>query len=86
MPSPIRLDTVANLIEHDHVLALFCPRCQRWSDAPLAMLAARGHGDTPIRRLRFHCRDCASAAERQLRPPHPGRSNAVGWPAPSPAF
>jgi hypothetical protein len=79
MPSPIRLATVADLLEHDHTLALFCPRCKRWSEAPLAALTNRGQGAAPIARLRFRCVRCGCEGERQLRPPTTHGPATAGW-------
>ena len=79
MPSPIRLETVADLLEHDHTLAVVCPRCSRWSDAPLARLIARGLGSTPISRLRFRCVRCGCEGQRQLCPPATQGPAAAGW-------
>jgi len=79
MPSPIRVHTVADLIQHDHTLGLYCPRCQRWAQAPLAKLAAHGLADRPIRLLRFRCVRCGTPAQRQLRPPALPPAGGTGW-------
>lgn len=82
MPSPIRLATVADLLEHHHTLALYCPHCKRWTEAPLARLTARGQGATPIARLRFRCVRCGGEGQRQLRPPIAQGPAAAGWISP----
>jgi hypothetical protein len=79
MPSPIHLHTVADLIQHDHTLGLYCPRCPRWAQAPLERLAARGLAEEPIQRLRFRCVHCGTTAQRQLRPPELAPSTGIGW-------
>jgi len=40
----IDLGTLAGLLEHDHGLAAYCPRCSRWSVLPLARLVTTGKG------------------------------------------
>ena len=42
--TPIALGTVAGLLEHDHALAAYCPRCCRWLVLPPAGLVAQGTG------------------------------------------
>jgi len=84
MPSsPVRLATVADLLEHRHTLALFCPHCERWCDAPLARLLARGRGPALITQLRFRCVRCGSEGQRQLRPPAREGPAATGWIGPA---
>jgi hypothetical protein len=82
MPSPIRIETVADLLAHHHTLGLYCHHCDRWSEAPLEQLAARGLDDRPIRRLNFRCVTCGTPALRQLRPPALSPASGGGWPAP----
>lgn len=38
----IDLGSIAGLLEHDHKLAAYCPRCGRWDDLPLAELISQG--------------------------------------------
>jgi hypothetical protein len=75
----IELRTVQQLIDREHTLALYCAACDRWAEAPLAKLAARGHADTPFARLRYRCVRCGAAGRMQLRPPALARSAAQGW-------
>lgn len=82
MPSPIRIETVADLLARHHTLGLYCSACQRWAEAPLEKLAARGLGDRPIQRLSFRCVTCGTPAQRQLRPPEMPPASGTGWPAP----
>ncbi len=82
MHSPIRIETVADLIAHHHTLGLYCSPCRRWAEAPLEHLVARGLGDRPIRRLSFRCVHCGTPALRQLRPPALPPASGTGWPAP----
>jgi hypothetical protein len=79
MHSPIRIETVADLIARKHTLGLYCRHCDRWAEAPLERLAARGFADRPIRRLNFRCVRCGTSAQRQLRPPALPPARATGW-------
>ena len=79
MPSPIRIETVADLIARHHTLGLYCNPCRRWGEAPLEHLARRGLGDRPIRRLSFRCFHCGTPALRQLRPPALPPASGTGW-------
>jgi len=79
MPSPIHLHTVADLLARDHTLGLYCLRCDRWAEAPLAKLAARGLADRPIQRLNFRCVICGRSAQCQLRPPALAPARVTGW-------
>ena len=73
----IDLGTLAGLLEHEHELAAFCPRCDRWRVLPLAELVAAGHGSrrlpVPVR-----CQTCGSPGQLQVRPPVPTRGTG-GW-------
>jgi hypothetical protein len=44
----IRLDTLRALREHDHQLAAYCSRCQRWAVLDLERLIAEGRGEQSI--------------------------------------
>jgi hypothetical protein len=79
MHSPIRIETVADLIARKHTLGLYCRHCDRWAEAPLERLAARGFADRPILRLNFRCVRCGTSAQRQLRPPALVPAKATGW-------
>jgi len=79
LPSPIHLHTVADLLARHHTLGLYCSHCDRWAEAPLAKLAARGFADRPIRRLNFRCVICGRSAQCQLRPPALSSTRAAGW-------
>jgi hypothetical protein len=79
MHSPIRIETVADLIARKHTLGLYCRHCDRWTEAPLVRLAARGFTDRPIRRLNFRCIRCGTSAQKQLRPPALLPVKATGW-------
>jgi len=76
---PIHLHTVADLLAHHHTLGLYCPRCDRWAEAPLTKLAARGLADRPIQRLNFRCVMCGKTAQCQLRPPALSSARPSGW-------
>jgi hypothetical protein len=73
----IDLGNLAGLLEHEHTLAAYCPRCDRWRVLPLAELVATGHG---ARRLPItvRCRACGDVGRLQVRPPVPTR-DAGGW-------
>jgi hypothetical protein len=79
MPSPIRIETVADLLAHHHTLGLYCPRCDRWAEAQLDQLARQGFANRPIARLRFRCAVCGSLALCQLRPPALPPATGAGW-------
>jgi len=79
MPAPIHLRTVADLLAHHHTLGLYCLRCDRWAEAPLANLAARGLADRPIQQLNFRCVTCGRSAQCQLRPPALSPVRSAGW-------
>jgi hypothetical protein len=79
MHSPIRLETVSDLLAREHTLGLYCTACDRWAHAPLEKLAARGKGDTPFARFRFRCVVCGAVARMQLRPPAMRGPAAQGW-------
>jgi len=66
----IDLGTLAGLLEHEHQLAAYCPRCDRWAEIDLAAMVARGQG---ARRLpiRVRCRHCGEVGQLQVRPPVP---------------
>jgi len=40
----IDLGTLAGLHEHDHQLAAYCPRCDRWRVLPLGEWDSQGKG------------------------------------------
>jgi len=74
----IDLGTIAGLHRHQHQLAAYCPRCDRWSLLPLEELIGRGQGK---RRLPFavRCHTCGETGRLQVRPPVPTRAGTVGW-------
>lgn len=76
---PIELRTVQDLLDREHTLGLYCQRCDRWAEAPLAKLAARGRGNTPFARFRFRCVVCGATGRMQLRPPALAPAHGVGW-------
>jgi len=77
-PRPmIDLDSIAGLHQHDHRLAAYCPRCDRWSLLPLAELVAQGKGSLRLP-VRGRCRDCGEVGRLQVRPPVAMRGQG-GW-------
>jgi len=73
----IDCSTLAGLLEHDHELAAYCSRCDRWSVLPLADLIAQGKGSLRLP-VTVRCRDCGEAGRLQVRPPVPTRAQG-GW-------
>jgi len=53
--------------------------CNRWDVADLECLIANGRGGWSLVDTRFRCRDCGGEADKQIRPPVPVISNAVGY-------
>jgi hypothetical protein len=51
----INLGTLGDLLEHDHGLAAYCPRCDTWRVLPLAEMVAAGQGARPLP-IRMRCR------------------------------
>lgn len=77
-PRPmIDLGSIAGLLEHDHGLAAYCPRCDRWAMLPLAKLVAQGKGSLHLP-VTVRCRDCGEKGRLQVRPPVPTRGTG-GW-------
>jgi hypothetical protein len=73
----IDCSTLAGLLEHDHRLAAYCPRCDRWAALPLAELVAEGKGLLRLP-VTVRCRDCGERGTLQVRPPVPTRGPG-GW-------
>jgi hypothetical protein len=44
----IDLGTIAGLFEHEHKLAPYCPRCERWSVLPFTVLVAQSKGSLSL--------------------------------------
>lgn len=76
----IDLGSISGLLEHEHELHAYCPRCERWLALDLQRMVREGKGSL---RLPFtvRCRGCGDAGQLQVRPPVPTRSQA-GWIAP----
>jgi len=73
----IDLGTIAGLHAHDHQLAAYCLRCDRWSTLDLERMVAQGKGSLRLP-LRMRCRDCGEVGQLQVRPAVPTRSTG-GW-------
>jgi hypothetical protein len=73
----IDLGTLAGLHRHQHELACYCARCDRWAVLDLAGMVADGHGE---RRLPIvvRCQLCGETGRLQVRPPVPTRGPG-GW-------
>jgi hypothetical protein len=74
----IDLGTLAGLLEHQHRLDGYCPRCDRCAELDLAAMVATGHGGRRLP-IRVRCRVCGEVGRLQVRPPVPTRSASVGW-------
>ena len=79
MHSPIRIETVADLIARKHTLGLYCWHCDRWAEAPLERLAASGFADRPILRLNFRCAVAARPPSDSCGRPRCFQRRATGW-------
>ena len=73
------LATFQDLRCQSHTLGLYCPECDRWGEADLDGLIAKGMGARRVVESRFRCSDCGAAVEKQLRPPVPAVSAAVAY-------
>jgi hypothetical protein len=75
----IKLNTIQELQEQDHTLALYCLSCDRWGEANLDWLINIGKGDKLVTETRFRCKDCGEIVEKQVRPPVPSLGGAVAY-------
>ena len=75
----IRMETIRELHEQHHALALYCPACERWGSADLPALIDQGYGSRQVVDTRFRCKDCGAVVEKQLRPPMPRVSAAAAY-------
>ena len=66
----IDLGMIAGLHEHDHSLAAYCTRCDRWAVLDLEQMVKDGYG---ARRLPItvRCMKCGEPGRLQVRPPVP---------------
>lgn len=76
----IDLGSIDGLYRHQHELHVYCARCDRWAQLPLAQLVADGYGERRLP-LRVRCRRCDAAGKLQVRPPMLARSS-TGWISP----
>jgi hypothetical protein len=74
-----RIVTFRDLRHQNHSLGLYCAQCDRWGEADLDKLIATGSGERPLTATRFRCQDCGSVVDKQLRPPVPRTTAAVGY-------
>jgi len=75
----ISMGTIEKLREQNHILALYCISCDRWSEANLDRLIQNGKGNQLIIEARFRCQDCGEIVEKQVRPPVPSLGEAVAY-------
>jgi len=74
----IDLSTLAGLHRHQHQLAAYWPRCDRWAEIDLAAMVDAGLGDRRLP-IGVRCSACGSPGQLQVRPPVPTRSPVGGW-------
>jgi RNase P subunit RPR2 len=74
----INLGTLAGLLEHQHRLAAYCPRCDRWAVLNLDAMVAAGHRERRLPIL-VRCQVCGEVGRPQVRPPGQTRPHSVGW-------
>jgi hypothetical protein len=67
----ITLATLADLLENEHGLSVYCTRCQRWAELDLHQLVRQGYGSRKLLTFRPRCRACDTRGEIQVRPPVP---------------
>jgi len=73
----IDLGSIAGLHEHDHNLAAYCPRCDRWALLDLTAMIDAGHGERRLP-ITVRCQVCGELGRLQVRPPVPSRGPG-GW-------
>jgi hypothetical protein len=78
----IDLSTLAGLYEHQHDLAAYCPRCERWRTLDLELLLRQGKGGLRLP-WRVRCLRCGELGEIQVRPQMPRWGNPTGWAMPA---
>ena len=69
--------SIAGLLEHDHRLEAYCPRCDAWRVLPLANLVPVRHGDRRLP-IKFPCQKCGAVGQLQVRSPVSKRRPG-GW-------
>jgi len=77
----IDLGSIAGLLDHQHALAAYCQRCDRWAVFDLARMVAAGLGDRRLP-IKARCSVCGELGRLQVRPPVPTRGPG-GWMEPS---
>lgn len=58
----VTLDTFRALHEHEHQLAAYCPKCERWAVLDLERLIAEGRGDYCVAGRKPRCKHCRGRA------------------------
>ena len=69
--------TLAGLHRHQHQLACYCTRCDRWALLDLAAMIDAGHGERRLP-ITVRCHQCGAVGRLQVRPPVPTRGPG-GW-------
>jgi uncharacterized protein (DUF983 family) len=72
----ITLDTLAALLECNHGLSAWCPRCDRYRELDLVRLIAEGHGHRGLTTFKPRCRACGRPGQIQVSPPTPSWGGA----------
>jgi hypothetical protein len=73
----IDLGTLAGLHRHQHQLAAYCPRCDRWEELDLSAMVDAGLGERRLP-IKVRCQLCGGPGRLQVRPPVPTRGPG-GW-------
>jgi hypothetical protein len=72
------LGSIAGLHRHQHQLACYCSRCDRWALLDLASMIDAGHGERRLP-IQVRCQDCGEVGRLQVRPIMPLWTNSNGW-------
>jgi len=74
----IDLGSLVGLHRHQHQLAVYCRRYDRWAQLDLAAMVAAGLGGRRLP-LAVRCQYCGERGELQVRPIMPAWTNSNGW-------
>ena len=68
-PDVLTISTFRSLLETQHEVDLYCPRCQRRTKLDLVRLVARGAGERTLQNATFRCEQCGGKGEPRLLAP-----------------